>query len=146
MLAAVHQHAREVRPAEVFAAAHGHHFFHGDALEARLLRAQDHALHAIAPFAQHGLRELAEGGRGLVEEVPEDVHLAPVQLAGELDARHEPHAVSRCRSAAFADARDRVVVGHREDGDARGRRFGEQVLGRAVAVAVQRVGMEVDQD
>ena len=78
--------------------------------------------------------------------MPEDVHFAAVQLAGELDARDQPDAVSFCRNAAFADPRNGVVVGHREHRDARGRRLGEQVLGRAVAVAVQGMGMEVDQD
>ena len=81
-----------MRAPEVLAAARGDHAVHGDAGKAHLLGKADHALHAFAPLRQHVGREPSKSRRFRVDQMTEDVDLAPVQLARELDTGDETYA------------------------------------------------------
>ena len=89
---AVDQRAGEVRASEVLAAARRQHALHRHGGEALILGEDDHPLHALAALRQHVGGEPLQRRRAGIDEVPEHVHLAAVQLAGQLDAGDEPHS------------------------------------------------------
>ena len=91
-MARVHQRAREVRPPQVLAAARGDHAVHRHAGEPGAARQRDHALHPLAPLREHAGGEPPQRGRPRVDEVPEHVDLAAMQIAGELDPGNEADA------------------------------------------------------
>ena len=79
-----------------------------------------------------------------VEAVGHQVQLAAVELRGQLEARHRGDAVLLQRGREPGGPLDRVVVGQRRVADAAGGQRRRQRLGRLLAVAEDRVGVEVD--
>jgi len=107
-----------VRPARRALLNQGEDLLGGDRVPEGAQALHD-AVHARRPFFPELPEEIAEPGRLVVKEVPQDVHLAPGIVGVDFDARHD---LERRMVASGHTGRshrvDRVVVGHREDSHA----------------------------
>ena len=103
------------------------------------------AMHPGGPFLPELPEQVLEPARAVIQEVSEDVHLAPGLVRVQLDARH--HLERRMRPGGQERRRDRVdriVIRHREDAHAAPRGLANELGGRVGAVRRGRVRVEVD--
>jgi hypothetical protein len=135
--------ARKVGAGEVTVASDGLHGLHRHR-EAEGFHLVDHERHALLAEGLELDVEVREPGDGAVDEVPEDVHLAPVEVRRDLNARHQPQAELRGGCLTRRQARDGVVISDGQDGDPSLRRARDLFVGRVLPVARGRVRVEVD--
>ncbi len=81
-----------------------------------------------------------------VEAVAKQVRLAPVELGRQLNTRKTSHAAFLERLAKTRQAFDAVMVGQGGVAHSRRSKAGCQCLGRLVAVAENRMAVEVDEN
>src|ERR671937_1825608 len=111
------QSLREVWSSELAARGDGH-----DAVEreriAEAVEVLHHELDAPSAVLAEPAQAVLERAIGRVEEVAEDVHVAPARLRVQLDRRDDPDADALALSDRLRHAGERVVVRERERLDA----------------------------
>ena len=127
--------------AQAAAARHGLTCLTGIELSARWLGRTVHIVAlGIDPSGDRGL----DAGCRRVDAERHDVHGAPEPARREFDAGEAGEAVARRRGMGLGLARDRVVVGQREDADRRGREQFDERGRREHAIRARRVQVQVD--
>ncbi len=109
-------------------------------LEAELPEAVRHRVGAALTVGARVGEPLAEQGAPVVDPIPEDVQVLVLAVdRRDLRGRHHANAVDGARGQRLVDAVDRVVIGQREQLDARSGGVLDDLRGRQIAVRMERV-------
>ncbi|EAU63511.1 hypothetical protein STIAU_4876 [Stigmatella aurantiaca DW4/3-1] len=138
-----HQDPGQVGPSQVGASRQGVDLLHPH-WEAELAHLLHHLLHPLLALGAQRVRELGDAGILWPQEVPQDVGLFAQHEGGQLDARHQLHAVVGRRGLRRRKPRHRVVVRDREHRHPRRGGQRQQLLRGVLAVARGGVGVQID--